>query len=120
VTQSNDFVVYNMPGMLSREVRKPDPFDPTKWVRDEAWYESIREKMATLFTFYRSHGLLRHADSLPAVDKVVLNFSDFSELGQRFIRSGAADRWLASFDRPGSRRGATDDSYLERQLTKLT
>src|SRR5215469_1890248 len=120
VTSSKDFIVYNMPGMLAAEVTRPDPHHPTKKIRDESWYESVQQKMAALFAFYESHGLLRHADPLPTVDKVVLKFSDFTQLGQRFLMSAASDRWLASFDRPGSKRKPTDVGYLEKQLNKLT
>jgi hypothetical protein len=119
MTNPTDFIVYDMPVMLSRRVTRLDPVDPSKSVRDESWYESVRQKMSTLFSFFEKKGLLRDSGSLAAVQDVVLRFSDFSDRGQRFIMSQAPDKWLASFDRPGSKKKPTDVSYLEKQLAKL-
>ena len=119
MTEPGDFIVYDMPGMLGGRVVKRDPSDPSKWVRDESWYESVRQQMSTLFAFHVRNGLLRNPAPLPDVEKVVLRMSDFSELGQRFVRTCAADKWLASFDRPGSKKDRTNTAYLEKQLAAL-
>jgi hypothetical protein len=119
MTEPSDFIVYNMPGMLGRRVVKRDPSDPSKWVRDESWYESVRQQMSALFAFFARNQLLSNPAALPEVEKVVLRMSEFSELGQKFVMSCAADRWLASFDRPGSKKDPTNTAYLEKQLATL-
>ncbi|HEY3654735.1 MAG TPA: hypothetical protein VGL34_07075 [Steroidobacteraceae bacterium] len=119
MSESKDFVVYNMPGMLSRRVTRQDPIDPKNRVPDESWYNSVCEKMAVLFAFYTKHSLIGDPRLLRDVDKVVVKFSDFSSLGQKFIMSGASDRWLAAFDRPGSQKELSDVRYLEKQLSNI-
>lgn len=118
-SDSKDFIVYDMPSMLNRRVTKQDPNDAAKWITDVTWYESVRQKMSTLFAFYRQRGLLRDPSALQETDNVVLRFSDFSEIGRKFLMTTASDKWLASFDKPGSKKDLRDVTYLERQLARL-
>jgi hypothetical protein len=118
-SNSNDFIVYDMPSMLNRRVTRQDTDDPNKWISDEAWYESVRKKMSTLFAFYKEHGLLRDPSALRETDHVILRISDFSEVGRKFLMTTAADKWLASFDKPGSTKDLNDITYLERQLARI-
>lgn len=115
----DDFIVYNMPQMLKRQVMKWDSSDPPNRERDDNWYMSVREKMSKLFEFFETHSLLLLPERLPQVDQVVLRFSDFSTLGQKFLKSGVPDKWLGSFDRPGSKKKPSDVTYLEKQLAKI-
>jgi len=120
MTYPKDFIVYDIPAMLSRDAVLRDPANPSKWVRDDTWYVSVQQHMAALFAFFQAHGLLVEPKRLPSVEQVVLKFSDFSEIGQRFVMTGAAERWLASFDRPGSKKLPSNVTYLEKQLAKLS
>lgn len=115
----NNFVVYNMPGILACIVTKPDPSNPANRIRDYEWHETTRRQMAALFHFFEDNGLLLSSVVLPDVAEVVLRFDDFSELGKKFIMSQAPDRWLGSFDRPGSKKRDDDVTYLQKQLAKL-
>jgi hypothetical protein len=116
VTPSRDYVALNVPGLLSRTVKVQDPVDSSKWLPDPTWHEHTKELMAALLFFYRKNKLLKESQNLPPTEQVVLKFSDFTELGQAFLQSGAEDRWLRSFDRPGNRKARSDVRYLEKQL----
>jgi hypothetical protein len=117
----DDYIVYNMPAMLGRAVTCPDPSDPNKWIRDESWYNSVRRTFFALFKFFQAHGLLKSAvvSDIATTDQVILRLSDFTSEGQAFLKTGADDRWLASFDRPGSKKQRDNVSYLEKQLQKM-
>lgn len=121
IVMTKDFAVHDMPSMMNTKVTRPDERDPDQWVRDEVWYQSIRQMFFALFKFYQNHGLLKApaVEELGDTDKVVLRFSDFTPEGQAFVMSQAPDRWLASFDRPGSKKSPDDVRYLEKQLDKL-
>lgn len=121
MAMEKDFNVHNMPAMLARTVTRPDERDPSKWVRDEAWYESVREMYFHLFMFFQDHSLLtkRVVESRKDVDLVVLRFSDFTVEGKAFVMSKAPHKWLGSFDRPGSKKKLSDVSSLEKHLSKL-
>lgn len=119
MTENKNFVVYHMPGMLDRVVTKPDPNNPAGRIRDDEWYESTRQKMYALFEFFKRNDLIAGNVVLTPLEEVVLRINDFSGLGQKFIMSQAPDKWLASFDRPGSKKDNADVTYLEKQLAKL-
>ena len=106
---------------MGREVTRPDERNPSKWIRDEIWYESVRRQFFALFQFYQDHRLLKVpvVRELGDTDRVLLRFSDFTREGQAFVMSQAPDRWLASFDRPGSKKAFDDVRYLEKQLARL-
>ncbi|HEY2033151.1 MAG TPA: hypothetical protein VGH02_05650 [Rhizomicrobium sp.] len=109
-----------MPALLGVEATRPDPNAPEMRIKDESWYAAAREMSYYLFRFFQDNELLRRrvVESLTDVDKVILMFSDFTPEGQDFIMSQAAERWKASFDRPGSKKAIWDVSYLERELQK--
>jgi hypothetical protein len=119
VTKAKDFIAFNVPGMLSRKVTIYDNADPTIGRRDDGWYERVATRYRAVSEFFATNELLRNPEKLPTADQMVLRLSDFTALGQEFVMSGAADRWLASFDRPGSKKKLTDVTYLEKQLLKL-
>jgi hypothetical protein len=114
-----DYSVINMPSMMSRNVLVQDPNNPDNWVRDEAWYEATRATYAALLDFFKSNNLLKVDVETPRIDDVVLKLSDLNEEGQQLVKSGADDRWLASFDRPGSTKSPSDVSALEKALQRL-
>ena len=73
--------------------------------------------MSSLVSFFRDNRLLNvEVDS--DISNLVLHFNDFTEEGKQFVKSGAPDKWLASFDRDPTKPSA-DVSYLERQLKRL-
>lgn len=119
--EKKDFMVYSMPAMLSTKVWRPDPNDATKYIRDEGWYERQREQKFHLFSFLQAHGLTRRPllKDFADVDGVILMFSDLTEEGQAFIMSQATERWLGSFDRPGTKKKPSDVRYLEKKLAEL-
>jgi len=121
IVMTKDFAVHDMPSMMNTKVTRPDERDTDQWVRDEVWYQSIRQMFFALFKFYQNHGLLKTpaVRALGDTDTVVLRFSDFTPEGQAFVMSQAPDRWLSSFDRPGSKKNPDDVRYLEKQLDKL-
>ncbi len=67
--------------------------------------------------FFRNHGLLKR--EIPHdISALVLMFSDFTADGQQLIKSGAPDKWLASFDR-NLKRPSTDVSIMARKLKAI-
>jgi hypothetical protein len=118
---AKDFSLYHMPDMLAREVRRQDPSDAGKWIRDEEWYSAVREKFYNPFMFLQERKLVvrRLVESQGDVDRVVLKFSELTDLGQAFVKSRVDERWLASFDRPGTKKVPSDWTYLDKQLHKI-
>lgn len=108
--------------MLSRVVRRQDPGDSSRWVRDDQWYADTREAYFSLFQFLQENGLVnrRLVNAAADVDVVVVLASDLTDTGQLFVRSGVVDRWLKSLDRPSVRKNDfANTGTLERQLSKL-
>ena len=118
---TKDFTVYDMPNMFAREVRRQDPLDGSKWIRDEQWYSGARETFYNLFRFFQERQLVvrRLVESQDDVDKVVLKFRELTGRGQAFVKSRADERWLASFDRRGAKKIPSDWIYPEKQLQKI-
>jgi hypothetical protein len=116
-----DFNLYNMPDMFARDVRRQDPMDASKWIRDEEWYSTTREQFYNLFLYLQERQLVvrRLVESRDDVDRVVLKFSELTDRGQAFVKSRADERWLASFDRPGTKKVPSDWTYLDKQLRKV-
>lgn len=116
-----DYILYNMPAMLSRSVKRQDPSDPDRWVRDNDWYREIQQMYFSLFSFLQSHDLVSRqlVGNYDDAATVIVRASELTDLGRTFIKSGIADRWLKAFDRPSSRRDFTDISYLKKALEKL-
>src|SRR5262245_8483802 len=99
-----NFLVDSVPGLLQTKVTIVDPKDPSETIIDHSWYARARERMASLFAFYREHGLLVDPAELAntQLDDVELRINDFTPEGQQFVLSGVTNRWHASFDRsPG-------------------
>lgn len=112
-----DYKIVDMPTMLSRDVKIQSPHDPNEWVRDDHWYEQIRSIYRSFLGFLQRNRLLR--ENVHYSDDLVLFFSDLSEDGRVLIQSGADDRWLDAFDRPGGGPPPSDTSILERALQKV-
>ena len=117
-TAADDFVVYNVPALMSRKVTKLDPATGA-WIPDDTWYKSTRTMMEALVRFFERNGLLVSPGPLPAIENVALRLSGFTERGQRFVKSGAVEKWMAAFDRSGSRKARDDVAYLEKKLAEL-
>lgn len=113
-----NFVYLNVPLALTR---KFEVMDATSG-RVTADVESMNRHMRVLHTqvkFFVENGLLR-SSNLRSADwrSVCLEFEDFTDLGQRFVKSGAIEKWLRALDR--SRTTSPDDtSTLDRELAKL-
>jgi hypothetical protein len=90
-------------------------------VPDEEWRASAREMFFHLFRFLQDNGLVTRklVRTLADTEDVTVRFGDLTSEGQAFIMSLAAERWLASFDRPGSKKSRDDIRYLETQLKKM-
>ena len=118
---TDDFKLYNVPAAMQRSVLKQDPADTTRWVRDEDWYAETRETYWELFAFMQDQNLLHRVvvTSPLDVDDVVMHWSDLTETGQAFVRTNAIDRWLRSFDRPGSKKKRSDVTMLSKALARL-
>lgn len=116
-----DYNLYNVPALLARSVKKQDPTDPDQWVRDDDWYREVQEKYYSLFCFLQSNNLVSRelVKSPRDTAVVVVKASELTERGRRFIKSGADERWLKSFDRPGSNRDFSNTEYLRKSLAKL-
>lgn len=117
---NKNFLVDSMPGLLQTKVTIADPENPSKAAIDHSWYANARERMASLFGFYREHGLLIDPVKLTntPLDDVELRINDFTPEGRQFVLTGVTDRWLASFDRsPG--KSPFDVAMLTRALAKL-
>lgn len=114
-----DYKVIDMPSMMARTVTKQDPHDSQSWLRDDSWYEQIRAIYSSLLSFFERNGLLKKSIPRTSIDEVVVMFSDLNDDGQALVRSGADDKWLASFDRPGAAKSPSNTKSLEKALSKI-
>ena len=118
----NDFSVIDVPSDLCRSVKRKDVHG--QWVRDDAWYRDILKIYGALLRFFSENGLIRDTAlmgaSAPPLEELVLRYSDLTDLGQKLVKTGRIDRWLASFDQPGSKKPLGDVEYLERELRKIS
>ena len=117
----SDYSVYNLPALLGRSVKKQDPKNPDRWIRDDDWYREIQQMHFSLFCFLQANGLVSRelVKTLDDTSAVVLKQSELTDLGRRFIKSGADERWLKSFDRPGSKKDFSSTEYMRKALAKL-
>lgn len=115
-----DYKVMDMPTHLSRKALKQDPRNPNAWIHDDSWYRETREINFALYEFFLEHDLVNSQKRFETIDEVVLRYNDFNILGKLFLKSGAVDRWLASFDRPGSKKALSDVRYLEKALRAMS
>jgi hypothetical protein len=113
-----DYKIIDMPTMLSRDVRIQNPNNPDEWVKDDHWYDQIRSIYRSFVAFLQKNCLIIN-DAIHYSDDLVLFFSNLTEDGKALIQSGADDRWLDAFDRPGGGPPPTDTSTLERALQKV-
>jgi len=112
-----DFKYLNVPALLDGKAWAAPQFGDGDLLEDAGWISRVSDRLSSLVFFFRDHGLL-NVDVGSDISKLVLCFSDFSEDGKRFIKSGAPDKWLASFDRDPT-KSCSDVSYLERQLKRI-
>jgi hypothetical protein len=115
---TKNYKVLDMPSMLKREVVKQDPLDSTIWIRDDSWYEDIKEIYGAFATFLTENNLLVRPIGRD-LDSLVIWLDDLDDSGRALIASGALGRWLDSFDRPGSKKSLSDTRYLQKALQKL-
>lgn len=111
----NDFKIIDMPAMMARKVMKKDGIN---WIRDESWYDQIRSIYSSMFVFLKKNNLLIRSENYLNIDEIVVNLSDLTERGKKFIRSGADEKWLKSFDRQQG-KNPSDTTALERALARI-
>ena len=116
---TQDYKVIDMPSMMARVVTTRSSFNNDEWAADINWYRQIKEIYRNLLQFLKENDLLRINLSDNPIEDVVIRFSDLTKEGQAFVRSGADEKWLASFDRHGSKKPPTDVSSLRRALSKI-
>ncbi len=115
---SDDYKVVDMPKILSRTVLKRGRGDLKTWIRDDDWYEDTRTTYRSFLKFLVDNQLLIKPLTT-ALNDAVVRLSDLNDLGQALVRSGADERWIASFDRPDSKKARDDVTYLEKALGRL-
>lgn len=111
-----DFKYLNVPALLSRKTWVISEEAGGDLIEDPSWNRRLADRLIALVMFFQDHKLLKiEVDG--DITNLVLNFSDFTEEGRRFVKSGAPDRWLASFDRDPT-KSSSDVSYLVRKLKR--
>jgi hypothetical protein len=118
VSGPNDIKVLNVPGLLGGRAWASN--DAGELVPDSGWHERLLDRLRSLYEFHRQHRLVsgRLVTAPSPLETLVIWRSDLSPAGWELWRSGAVDRWLASFDRtPG--KSPDDLKMLERALAKL-
>jgi hypothetical protein len=113
----SDFTYLNIPALLGRKAWLAVGAEKEGLTEDLTWRERFAARLFNLVLFFRNNGLLK-IDVPQDISNFVLRFSDFTEEGQRFIKSGAPDKWLASFDRDPT-KSSEDVSYLTRRLASV-
>ena len=110
-----DYVYLNVPALLQRKALITSSNGTL--VEDKNWSERLKERLVNLVKFFQDNNLL--TSKLEGdVSRVIILYSHFNGVGQQFIKSGAPDKWLASFDRQTS-KPASDVSYLVKRLQAL-
>ena len=105
-----DFIALNVPGLLSRYENPTD-----------TWQATVLAFTKTQLDLFKAYGLIKDsAQALSApLDKVVIRFSDYTEKGQAFVKTGAVDKWLASCDRKQILATYQDPKPLEMKIRKF-
>jgi hypothetical protein len=116
---AGDYKVIDMPSMMARTVTKRSTENEDLWVRDDDWYDQIRAMYKALLSFFVNNSLLIREVSQSSIDDVVVMFSDLNGEGQALVHSGADDKWLSSFDRPGAVKPPSDTASLKKALNKI-
>lgn len=114
-----DYKLIDAPSMLTRVVKCQDQHNPRNWKIDKKWYNDIRSIYRSYFKFLNDNMLLERKVECRSIDDLVIMYSDLNEIGKRFIATGAPERWLESFDRPGSKKAFSDVGYLNRALRNM-
>ena len=117
-SSQTDSTIINMPVMLGRRVLVQS--SSGEMVLDRTWHESVKRYYAGLYQFLREEGLLvpRVGDIGKPLEELVLKMSDLSLKGQDLWRSGAVNRWLASFDLL-PHKSASDFRILKSALQRM-
>jgi len=107
---TDDFVDLNVPGLL---LRYSNPSDH--------WHEIVLAFAATRLHVFQKYDLIsQDASALRGpIEEAVVRFSDYTPLGQKFVMSGAVDKWLASCDRKRNKDAYRDPGPLERRVQRF-
>lgn len=103
----NDYISLNVPGLLTR-FSNPTP----------EWRAKVLAFAATQLSTFEEHGLISAgAEALRVpIENAVVRFSDYTALGQQFVKTGAVDKWLASCDRKGEMSAYSDPVPLAKRI----
>jgi len=112
-----DFKYLNIPALLERKAWIAAGSQDNALVEDSGWTKRLSERLSSLVFFFRSQGLLKN-NVREDISDLVLCFSDFTDEGKQLIKSGAPDKWLASFD-SNPTKSSSDVSYLSRKLEAI-
>lgn len=118
--EQKNYTVIDIPFALTRKVYiLEDDGEESKLVEDSEWHGRCLKRDQALFEFFLSNKLLTEREEpWPDIRSLVVWLLDFTPEGQRFVESGATNRWLASFDRtPG--KSPSDTRLLERRLREM-
>src|SRR5688500_10205355 len=105
-----DFIDLNVPGLMQRYSNPSN-----------SWNAVVRSFATTQLHVFRKFCLIKETASALSVvvDQAVVRFSDYTPLGQAFVKSGAVDKWLASCDRKQTLAAYQDSAPLERRISKF-
>jgi len=105
-----DYISLNVPGLLGA-FANPSP----------QWRDKILALTGTELELLQKYALIK--SSAPALqvalDQVVIRFSDYTQLGQEFVLSGAIDTWLKACDRKQTLAAYADRAPLEKRIVKF-
>jgi len=89
--------------------------DAELWRRNCSIYDRSTGLLHT-----RSHTRsVREVDAPITIDPTASSSSELTDPGKAFVKSRADERWLMSFDKPGSKKVPSDWTYLDKQLQKI-
>ena len=105
-----DYISLNVPGLLQRYA------NPT-----EQWRQKILALTGTQLEMLKKYALIQSSASALRVplDQVVIRFSDYTELGQEFVLTGAIDKWMAACDRKNTLAAYEDTAALEKRIVSF-
>jgi hypothetical protein len=105
-----DYISLNVPGLLQRYA------NPT-----EQWRQKIIALTGTQLEMLKKYALIQSGASALRVplDQVVIRFSDYTELGQEFVLTGAIDKWMAACDRKNTLAAYEDTAALEKRIVSF-
>jgi hypothetical protein len=113
----NNWVLVDMPLVMARRVLVQD--EHGQMVPDRSWHERAKMRYRSLFDFLLRNELINHpAHFSEDIDRVVFRENDLTAIGLEFWKTGAAAKWLGSFDTKPD-KDVNDHKQLERVLSKL-